>query len=112
MNDSFHFPILFVNDFWHLKEYYIPINDSTKSLPLYLEFNPLSFWRFQMSAQFSESCRLQEANYGIDTEDIKVSGSGNEKESENGGGREIHMTIFLLFETRIRMCILLSLSRL
>ncbi|RWS31947.1 cleft lip and palate transmembrane protein 1-like protein [Leptotrombidium deliense] len=43
-----YYPIVYLNDYWNLLRDYQPINDTVKSLSLYLTFQPLSMFRFQM----------------------------------------------------------------
>ena len=68
-----HFPILFVNDFWNLRDSYLPVNPITKAkgFPLRITFSPISFTRFRMAAHMSEGLRLNEENYGLDGEEFK-----------------------------------------
>lgn len=69
-----YLPPFFVNDFWNLREHYIPVDTqiiSNITLPLSIDFECISFWRFQLSTQFVESLSQQEDIYGLDTEDMK-----------------------------------------
>ncbi|RWS05666.1 cleft lip and palate transmembrane protein 1-like protein [Dinothrombium tinctorium] len=43
-----YYPIVYINDYWNLLRDYQPINETVKSLSLYLTFHPLSMFRFQM----------------------------------------------------------------
>jgi hypothetical protein len=54
-------PIVFPNEFWHLRSHYIPLNTSTPSLPLQIVLQPMSFQKFQifatMTHQFKEAAK-------------------------------------------------------
>ncbi|CAN8096055.1 unnamed protein product [Discula destructiva] len=45
--DSWYYPILFVNNFWQLKAHFNPVNETVKTLPLRIELNNLANWKFQ-----------------------------------------------------------------
>ena len=71
---GFYKPIVFPNDFWHLKQHYIEVNASTPSLPLQITYQPMSFWKFQtfasMSHGFNEAAKQQGAS-GAELDEIK-----------------------------------------
>lgn len=48
--NSWYYPILFVNGFWQLKSHFNPVNETVKTLPLRLELNNLANWKFQIMA--------------------------------------------------------------
>ncbi|KAK2465943.1 hypothetical protein APHAL10511_001584 [Amanita phalloides] len=68
-------PIVFPNDFWHLKQHYVEVNTSTPSLPLQITFQPMSFWKFQlfasMSHGFKEAAKQQGGATGSELDEIK-----------------------------------------
>lgn len=68
-----YLPPLYVNDFWNLREHCIPVDvlSPNVTLPLNINFECISFWRFQFATQFAASIKQQEDAYGIDTEDMK-----------------------------------------
>ncbi|KFM77446.1 Cleft lip and palate transmembrane protein 1-like protein, partial [Stegodyphus mimosarum] len=43
-----YYPILYANDYWNLIRDYTPINESVKTLPIHLTFQPLSLFRWQL----------------------------------------------------------------
>ncbi|KAJ6645868.1 Cleft lip and palate transmembrane protein 1 [Pseudolycoriella hygida] len=45
-----YFPILFANDYWNMLRDYQPINSTIKTLDLYLTFQPLSMFKWQLYA--------------------------------------------------------------
>lgn len=48
--NSWYYPILFVNGFWQLKSHFNPVNETVKTLPLRIELNNLANWKFQIMA--------------------------------------------------------------
>ncbi|KAG9297904.1 hypothetical protein G9A89_002612 [Geosiphon pyriformis] len=56
---GYYLPIVYVNDFWILKEHMTPINETVTTLPLNLKYYPISFMKFQLYAQMQESFRTQ-----------------------------------------------------
>jgi hypothetical protein len=57
---SYH-PTLFINEFWIFREHLYPINETTPELPLRLEYNTLSMWKWQMMVQMQHSFKMQES---------------------------------------------------
>ena len=53
------YPIIFPNEFWNLKEHNVPVNSTTKTLPLKIDVYPLSFMKFQIYASMEEGMRKQ-----------------------------------------------------
>ncbi|KAG4066675.1 hypothetical protein HA402_007311 [Bradysia odoriphaga] len=45
-----YYPILFANDYWNMLRDYQPINSTVKTLSLYLTFQPLSMFKWQLYA--------------------------------------------------------------
>jgi hypothetical protein len=54
-------PTLFVNEFWLFREHLYPINETTPELPLRLEYNTLSMWKWQAMVQMQQSFKMQES---------------------------------------------------
>ncbi|KAG6868756.1 hypothetical protein C0993_011025 [Termitomyces sp. T159_Od127] len=72
---GFYKPIIFPNEFWHLREYYIEINSTTPSLPIQITFQPMSYFKFQMFASltsgFKEAVKQQGAGAGAEFDELK-----------------------------------------
>ncbi|EKM59833.1 uncharacterized protein PHACADRAFT_250566 [Phanerochaete carnosa HHB-10118-sp] len=72
---GFYKPIIFPNDFWHLRSQYIEINTTTPVLPLEVTFQPMVYWKFQLFAQmahsFSEAAKEKGAAGGAELDEIK-----------------------------------------
>lgn len=62
-----YLPILYLNDFWIMQDDLLarPINSTVTHLPLYLEFSPMSLWKFQMMIQMDMSFQMQTQQFGI-----------------------------------------------
>nr|CAG8471494.1 6829_t:CDS:10 [Entrophospora candida] len=63
---SQYLPILFINDFWILKDHLSPINETVKTLPLTIKYYPISFFKFQVYVQMDESFQRQAEFMGAD----------------------------------------------
>lgn len=59
-----YFPYLFKNDFWVLTEDLFQLNDTVKTLDLYLSYEPISLFKWQMYSQMDKSFQTQ-AEYGL-----------------------------------------------
>ena len=72
---GFYKPIIFPNEFWHLKQHYVEVNASTPSLPLQITYQPMSFWKFQlftsMTHGFNEAAKQQGGASGAEFDEIK-----------------------------------------
>jgi len=71
---GFYKPIVFPNEFWHLRSHYVEVNTSTPSLPLQIVFQPMSFMKFQMFASmthgFNEAAK-KEGGAGAELDEVK-----------------------------------------
>ncbi|CAG8433031.1 8582_t:CDS:10 [Diversispora eburnea] len=67
--NGYYLPILFVNDFWILKDHLNPINETVKTLPLNIKYYPLSFMKLQLYIQLDESARMQAQVLGAEAVD-------------------------------------------
>ena len=63
---SGYLPIMTTNDFWMLQDDLQPINSTVNELDLFVEYSPISFWKFQLYTQFQESLRVQTEVMGQD----------------------------------------------
>ncbi|KAI0353459.1 cleft lip and palate transmembrane 1 [Trametes cingulata] len=71
----FYKPIIFPNEFWHLRSQYFEINSTTTSVPLQVEFQPMSYWKFTIFAaltqSFAEAAKQQGATSGAELDEVK-----------------------------------------
>ena len=70
-----YLPYFYVNDFWQLKEDFMPINSTVKQLDLFLDFAPISLMKWQLYTQLEQSFQMQ-ASMGTtsdsETDEIRV----------------------------------------
>mmetsp|Transcript_35459 Transcript_35459/g.34497 ORF Transcript_35459/g.34497 Transcript_35459/m.34497 type:complete len:188 (+) Transcript_35459:783-1346(+) len=64
-----YFPIIYLSDFWILKEDFVFINESLSELNLTLHFNTFSMHYFVFQKQFAAQ-REVHASWGIDSGDV------------------------------------------
>ena len=68
-------PIVFPNEFWHLRSQYIEVNSTTPILPLHIEFQPMSMWKFTIFAaltqSFAEAAKQQGAGSVAELDEVK-----------------------------------------
>ncbi|TFK43833.1 cleft lip and palate transmembrane protein 1-domain-containing protein [Crucibulum laeve] len=71
---GFYKPIVFPNEFWHLRSHYIELNETTPSLPLQITFQPMTFFKFQIFASmthgFNEAAK-QQGGAGAELDEVK-----------------------------------------
>ncbi|KAI0977222.1 cleft lip and palate transmembrane protein 1-domain-containing protein [Xylaria arbuscula] len=57
--NSWYYPILFVNQFWQMKTHMILLNDTVKTLPLRLDLGNLRNWQFNIMATMDLNTKHQ-----------------------------------------------------
>jgi hypothetical protein len=64
--NSWYYPMLFVNSFWQLKAHMTQLNSTVKTLPLHIDLNNLADWQFKLMATIEMNSREQakQAAYG------------------------------------------------
>ncbi|KAK3308635.1 cleft lip and palate transmembrane protein 1-domain-containing protein [Chaetomium strumarium] len=64
--NSWYYPILFVNTFWQLKSQMTLLNDTVKSMPIRFDLNNLADWKFKTMASIDLSSKetARQAAYG------------------------------------------------
>lgn len=77
--NSWYFPVLFVNGFWQLKSHFNPVNETVKTLPLHIELNNLAPWKFQLMASIELGARESARNAAFGN---PVAGGGDGSEIE------------------------------
>ncbi|KAL0580511.1 hypothetical protein V5O48_001498 [Marasmius crinis-equi] len=72
---GYYKPIVFPNEFWHLKSHYTELNSTTPTMPLQIEFQPMSYMKFQIFASmthgFNEAAKQQGAGASAELDEIK-----------------------------------------
>lgn len=68
-------PILFPNEFWHLRSHYVEVNSTTTTLPVTFTFQPMSYMKFQLFASmtqgFKEAAKQQGGAGNAEIDEIK-----------------------------------------
>ncbi|TGJ79085.1 hypothetical protein E0Z10_g9681 [Xylaria hypoxylon] len=57
--NSWYYPILFVNQFWQMKTHMVLLNDTVKTLPLRLDLGNLKNWQFNIMATMDLNTKQQ-----------------------------------------------------
>jgi hypothetical protein len=69
-----YYPVVFPNEFWHLRQHYMELNSTTPSMPVQFTFQPMSFFRFQIFASmthgFNEASK-QNGGQASEVDEIK-----------------------------------------
>ena len=72
---GYYNPIIFPNEFWHLRTQYIQINDTTPTVPLRVVFQPMSYFKFQVFAAmtfgFQEAIKKQGGGTAAEFDEVK-----------------------------------------
>ncbi|KAJ7432996.1 cleft lip and palate transmembrane protein 1-domain-containing protein [Mycena galericulata] len=72
---GFYKPIVFPNEFWHLRSHYVELNSTTPTLPLQIVFQPMSFFKFQIYASmthgFKEAAKTQGGGASAELDEVK-----------------------------------------
>jgi hypothetical protein len=67
---GYYRPVVLYNKFWDLSDTFFLINETTETLPLNLEFNSLSSFKWQMYAHFDHSFSFQVSSMGSSEKEI------------------------------------------
>ena len=54
-----NYPVIFANDFWHLREHMHPINSTQATLPVHINLYTASYFKFQMLSALTDSFEKQ-----------------------------------------------------
>ena len=68
-----YYPPMFPNDFWLLRENLLPINESSNTLPLYVNYQAISNMKFQVFAAMTQSFEqaAQQQGTGAEMDEVK-----------------------------------------
>ncbi|KAJ3400223.1 hypothetical protein HDV05_001218, partial [Chytridiales sp. JEL 0842] len=70
--DGLHYyPIFYVDDFWLLSENLQLINETTPKLNMTLQYQPKSFWYFNLMLQFDQNFKMQTKMMGSDEREVE-----------------------------------------
>ncbi|KAI1438793.1 cleft lip and palate transmembrane 1 [Xylaria sp. CBS 124048] len=59
LQNSWYYPVLFVNQFWQMKTHMILLNETVKTLPLRLDLGNLRNWQFNIMANMDYNTKQQ-----------------------------------------------------
>jgi len=72
---GFYKPIIFSNDFWHLRSQHFELNETTPVVPLRVDFQPMSYFKFQLFATmgqgFKDAAKQQGGGANAEIDEIK-----------------------------------------
>ncbi|KAK6349760.1 hypothetical protein TWF696_006036 [Orbilia brochopaga] len=72
--NSWFYPVIFVNDFWLLKDHMVAINETVKSQPLHINIYNIASWKYgiyaSMDAAFKQQAQQNNAQ-GAELEEVK-----------------------------------------
>lgn len=60
METTTYAPVVYVNDFWVLREQLYPVNETVKSVPLQMTYAPQSLFKWQMMVQYADQQEQQQ----------------------------------------------------
>ncbi|ERS95612.1 hypothetical protein HMPREF1624_08128 [Sporothrix schenckii ATCC 58251] len=86
--NSWYYPVLFVNTFWQLKTHMTLLNDTVTTLPMHLDLGNLNDWQFKLMASIEMSGR----------ESARQAAWGNQLPG-GGDGTEIEMVKEIVLDT-------------
>jgi hypothetical protein len=66
-----YYPVIFVNEFWIMREHLSPINDTVKFLPLEMTYEPISLLKWSMLLQIETSFSMQRTLFGTEESEVE-----------------------------------------
>ncbi|KAL8787644.1 MAG: hypothetical protein Q9213_002075 [Squamulea squamosa] len=88
--NSWYYPILFVNTFWQLRDHMTELNSTVKELPLHINLNNLANWKFSLYSSVGEGAKQSQ----------KQAASGGPMPA-GGDGSEFEVFKSILLDTNI-----------
>lgn len=55
--NGWHYPILFVNSFWQLRDHMTELNSTVKTLPIHIDLSNMAYWQFNIIASVDENMK-------------------------------------------------------
>ncbi|KAL3148018.1 hypothetical protein ABBQ38_014310 [Trebouxia sp. C0009 RCD-2024] len=56
-----YYPTLFFNEFWLLRDYLIPMNETVTAIPLHFTLSSMSLWKFSLFSQMDQAFSKQQS---------------------------------------------------
>ncbi|EWC48257.1 hypothetical protein DRE_02361 [Drechslerella stenobrocha 248] len=72
--NGWFYPVVFINDFWLLKEHMVAINETVKTQPLHVNVYNIPSWKYGMYASMDQAFKLQAQQnnaQGAELEEVK-----------------------------------------
>lgn len=66
--DGNYLPVVYVSEFWQMKEDLVVINKSVSELKVSMTYSPISMWKWQMQSQMDQSLSMQDSLSGVEGE--------------------------------------------
>lgn len=64
---NFYKPVLYMNEFWNMQRDYFPLNETVEELELFITYQPLSLFKWQLYAAQSMKNQWASSLLGIDS---------------------------------------------
>ncbi|KZF21390.1 cleft lip and palate transmembrane 1 [Xylona heveae TC161] len=77
--NSWYYPIFFLNTFWQLRDHMVELNSTVKQVPLHITLNNLKYWKFSLYSSLDEGLKQQQRQVASGGP-IGPSGDGSEME--------------------------------
>lgn len=58
--NTFYYPVFFLNTFWQLKSHMTELNDTVTEVPLYITLNNLAGWKYTLISSMDEGMKTQQ----------------------------------------------------
>ncbi|KAI4226127.1 MAG: hypothetical protein LQ349_006933 [Xanthoria aureola] len=78
--NTWYYPILFVNTFWQLRDHMTELNSTVKELPLHINLNNLANWKFSLYSSIGEGAK-QSQKQAASGGPMPAGGDGSEFEA-------------------------------
>ncbi|KAI1332059.1 cleft lip and palate transmembrane 1 [Xylariaceae sp. FL0255] len=76
--NSWYYPVLFVNQFWQMKSHMMLLNDTIKTLPMRLDLNNLRNWQFNLMSNMDMNSKQQARQAAYGESGLPGGGDGSE----------------------------------
>ena len=54
-----YYPTIFFNEFWLLRDYLIPVNETVTEIPLHFTLSSMTLWKFTLFSQMDQAFSQQ-----------------------------------------------------
>ena len=78
--NSWYYPVFYVNTFWQLRDHMTEINSTVKTLPIRITLNNLAHWKFTLYSTIDDSVKQSQRQAAEGTLQMSAGGDGSEFE--------------------------------